>query len=67
MSKVILKAQEKMGFETNKKLVKDYNNQPERVRIGGKAVDSRSKMERTHARFLQILKEQEFYHRLEKN
>ena len=38
-------------------LVKDYNNQPEAVVVGGKLVFSRSLLEQTHAHFLQAQEE----------
>lgn len=47
---------ERMGFEKNKWIVKDYNNHRESLTIGGKSCDFRSKGEARLANYLQLLK-----------
>ena len=47
----------KMGFESNKRLVRDFNNQPQNVTIDGKAYHFRSKLEYRWALWCQFRKE----------
>lgn len=48
---------EMMGFETNRRFVKEYNNQWVHTIIGGKEYNFRSKAEHKLARYLQLLKD----------
>ena len=46
-----------MGFESNRRLRKQYNSRAEDVCIGGKSFRVRSQLEKKMAEYLQILKE----------
>ncbi|KKM75827.1 hypothetical protein LCGC14_1386370 [marine sediment metagenome] len=48
---------ERMGFETQKRLIIDHHNVPTEDTIGGKHYKFRSKLERNWAAYLQFLKE----------
>ncbi len=52
------KASERMGFETNKRLVRDFKNQRVTATIGGKTCNFRSKLEYRWALYLQWQVEQ---------
>jgi len=47
---------ERMGFESNKRFAKDFNNKPEEVCIGGKSFRVRSQGEKKLALYLELLK-----------
>ena len=47
---------ERMGFETNKRFVKDYNNRRETVEIGGQVCNFRSQLEKHLAGYLELLR-----------
>ena len=49
-------ATERMGFEKNKRLVKNYNNVRTVAEVGGKQCKFRSKLEYKVAQYLQMLK-----------
>jgi hypothetical protein len=46
----------KMGYETNKRLIRDYHNRRETVTIGGKTFTVRSQLEKKIALYLDLLK-----------
>lgn len=48
---------EKMGFEKNKKITREYNSQKITAKVGGKLCHFRSKFEYHWAQYLEILKQ----------
>lgn len=48
---------QRMGFEPNRKLAKEYNNKRESVCIDGKTCHFRSQLEKEFAHYLQMLKD----------
>ncbi|KKL71483.1 hypothetical protein LCGC14_2094480 [marine sediment metagenome] len=48
---------EKLGFEKNKRLVRDFNNVPTQIWLGGGHYSFKSKFEAKWAKYLQLLKD----------
>lgn len=47
---------DRMGFETNRRFVKDFHNRCERVEINGKVCNFRSQLEKHVAGYLELLR-----------